>query len=124
MHALCLLGIQRHHSLGVHGQRYENQLQHLCNDIKKFETQISSICQRKTLMLLEHNNARPHTNAATSAAKDTVRSQVVPHPSYSLDLSPSYFRLFVGLKKFVSHVMKRFKLLWEMVSQIVSRILW
>jgi transposase len=50
-------------------------------------------------MLLQHDNTRPHTGAATSAAMESIRSEVVPHPPYSLDLVPSEFWLFAALKK-------------------------
>ena len=43
--------------------------------------------------------ARPHTNAATSAAIANIRFEVVPHPLYRPDLAPSDFRLFSGLKE-------------------------
>jgi hypothetical protein len=50
-------------------------------------------------MLLQHNNARPHISAATTVVKEKIRFQVVPHPSYSPDLVPSDFWLFVALMK-------------------------
>jgi hypothetical protein len=68
-------------------------------------------------MLLQHDNAKPHTSAVTSAVRESIGFEVVPHPPYSLDLAPSDFWLFAALKKplrgIQSHVMKNFKLLQE-----------
>jgi histone-lysine N-methyltransferase SETMAR len=41
----------------------------------------------------------PHTSAATSAAVNSIRFEVVPHPPYSPYLAPSDFWLFGALKK-------------------------
>jgi len=50
-------------------------------------------------MLFLHDNAKPNTFAATSAAIESIEFQVVPHPLYSLDLATSDFWLFAALKK-------------------------
>ena len=50
-------------------------------------------------MLLQHDNARPYTSAATSVAIKSIRFEVVPHPPYSLDLTPSDLWLLRALKK-------------------------
>jgi transposase len=50
-------------------------------------------------MLLQHDKARPHTSAAVSAAIESIRSEIVPHPPYSLDLVLSEFWLFAALKQ-------------------------
>jgi len=49
---------------------------------------------------------------------DSIRFEVVPHSTYNLALAPSDFQLFTQLsrniwKEFMSHVMKKFKLLWK-----------
>jgi histone-lysine N-methyltransferase SETMAR len=49
-------------------------------------------------MLFLHDNAEPHTIAATSAAIESIEFQV-PHPLYSPDMAPSDFLLFAVLKK-------------------------
>jgi len=68
-------------------------------------------------MFLQHDNAKPHTVSATLVVIESVIYEVVPHAPYSLDLAPSDFQLFAVLKKqlkgIISHVMKKFKLLWE-----------
>jgi len=45
-------------------------------------------------ILFEHDNARPHTSAATTDAIVCLGFTVLPHPAYSLDLAPSDFHLF------------------------------
>ena len=49
-------------------------------------------------ILIQHDNARPHTSLRTQEAISKFRWNVFPHPSYSLDLAPSNFHLFEPLK--------------------------
>ena len=49
--------------------------------------------------LLQHDNARPHTSAATRDAIQHLDFSVLPHPLYSPDLAPSDFHLFPKLKE-------------------------
>ena len=62
------------------------------------ETTNQSHLSWKKPTLLQHN-ARWHTSAATSSAKDSIRFEVVPHPLYSLHLALSDSCLFASLKK-------------------------
>jgi hypothetical protein len=55
-------------------------------------------------MLLQHDNATPHTSARTSAAMQSIISEVVPHLSYSPDLALSDFWLFEALNKHVKGI--------------------
>ena len=48
--------------------------------------------------LLQHDNARPHTSAATRDVIQRLGFSVLPHPPYSPDLAPSDFHLFPKLK--------------------------
>jgi histone-lysine N-methyltransferase SETMAR len=98
MHAHSFLGLQRHHSPGVNGQRYVNQFQDLCEDPKEAETMNKS-CSLGIIMLFRHDNARPPTSAATTAAVESIGFDVVPRPPYSPDLAPSDFWLFGALEK-------------------------
>lgn len=50
-------------------------------------------------VLLQHDNARPHTSRATTTAINELGFQVLPHPPYSPDLAPSDYHLFGALKK-------------------------
>jgi histone-lysine N-methyltransferase SETMAR len=49
--------------------------------------------------LLENDNARPHTSAATRDAIQRLDFSILLHPPYSPDLAPSDFRLFPKLKE-------------------------
>lgn len=44
--------------------------------------------------LLQKDNVRPHTNAATCDAIAHLGFTVLPHPAYCPDLIPSNFHLF------------------------------
>ena len=50
-------------------------------------------------VIILHDNARPHASGAVSEALDKYGWQVLPHPSYSPDMSPPHFDLFPKLKK-------------------------
>ena len=45
------------------------------------------------------DNARPHTARATIDALETLKFEVLSHPSYSTDLAPSDFHFFPHLKR-------------------------
>jgi hypothetical protein len=101
MHAHSFLGLQRHHSPWVYGQRYKNQLfKTYVKTLKRLKKWINHVGWWKK-PILQHDNARPHTSAATSAAVDSIEFEVVPHPPYSPDLAPSDFWLFGALKKHI-----------------------
>jgi transposase len=42
-------------------------------------------------MLLQHDDARPHTGAAATAVVERIILEIVPHPPYRPDLAPSDF---------------------------------
>jgi histone-lysine N-methyltransferase SETMAR len=50
-------------------------------------------------VLLQHDNARPHTAHATTETIEALHFQCLPHPPYSPDLAPSDFHLFGRLKE-------------------------
>jgi len=52
-------------------------------------------------VILHHDNARPHTAQATTAAIAAKGWTVLPHPPYSPDLAPSDFHLFGPLKDYL-----------------------
>lgn len=47
---------------------------------------------------LQHDNARPHTSHATTAALKHLGFKCLPHPPYSPDLAPSDYWLFSAMK--------------------------
>jgi histone-lysine N-methyltransferase SETMAR len=50
-------------------------------------------------VLILHGKVRPHASVAVSEILEKCGWQVLPHPSYSPDMSPPYFDLFPKLKK-------------------------
>jgi hypothetical protein len=48
-------------------------------------------------VILQHDNARPHTANITKAAIQELDWEILPHPPYSLDLAPSDYHLFRSL---------------------------
>jgi histone-lysine N-methyltransferase SETMAR len=50
---------------------------------------------------MPHENARPHTAAATQDLIATFGWEQFDHPSYSPDLAPSNFHVFLHLKNFL-----------------------
>ena len=52
-----------------------------------------------TGVLLQHDNARPHTARSTVATTQDLSFQCLPHPPYSPDLAPSDFHVFGPLKE-------------------------
>ena len=54
-------------------------------------------CSQK--VLLHHDNARPHTAAATVETVQQLGSEFLQHPPYSLDLAPSNYHIFSPLKE-------------------------
>jgi hypothetical protein len=53
-------------------------------------------------VVMIHDNARPHTAAATQNIITTFAWEQSDHPPYSPDLAPSDFRLFLHLKSFLA----------------------
>ena len=49
--------------------------------------------------LLQHDNARPHTSAATRDEIQRLDVLALPHSPYSPDLAPSDFHLFPKIKE-------------------------
>jgi len=52
-----------------------------------------------TGVLLQHDNARPHTARSTVATTQDLSFECLPHPPYSPDLVPSDFHVFGPLKE-------------------------
>ncbi|RUS78324.1 hypothetical protein EGW08_013928 [Elysia chlorotica] len=50
-------------------------------------------------VVIQHDNARPHTSRQTQCALQQLELPTIPHPTYSPDLAPSDFFLFPLLKK-------------------------
>jgi histone-lysine N-methyltransferase SETMAR len=52
-----------------------------------------------TVVILQHDNARPHTARATVATITDLHFDTLPHPPYSPDLTPSDYHMFGPLKE-------------------------
>jgi histone-lysine N-methyltransferase SETMAR len=52
-----------------------------------------------TGVVLQHDNARPHTARSTVATIQDLSFECLPHPPYSPDLDPSGFHVFGPLKE-------------------------
>jgi len=67
---------------------------------KRSGRSVKSVC-------LLHDNARPHIPAVTIGTLEEMNGEVLPHPAYSPDLTPSDFHLFGPLKEILGR--KRFR---------------
>jgi hypothetical protein len=70
------------------------------NTLSKLEKRFRRVRSGKnpTEMLLQHDNARPHTSLRTREHITKMGWTVLSHPPYSPDLAPSDFHLFLSLK--------------------------
>jgi len=67
--------------------------------LTKFKAQTSrGRTEQKTVLLLQHDNARPHTSLKTVEHAASLVWTVLPHPPRSPDLVPSDFQLFRLIK--------------------------
>jgi hypothetical protein len=64
---------------------------HLCPAIKSKQHRLLS-----TGVLLQHDNARPHTARSTVATIQNLSFECLPHLPYLPDLTPSDFHVFGG----------------------------
>ena len=48
----------------------------------------------KQLVILQHDNARPHVAKVVKKYLETLKWEILPHPPYSPDVAPSDFHLF------------------------------
>ena len=55
-------------------------------------------------VLLQHDNARPHTSIRTREVLASFGWTTIPHPPYSPDLAPSDYHLFAPVKDSISGV--------------------
>ncbi|GFO12310.1 histone-lysine N-methyltransferase SETMAR [Plakobranchus ocellatus] len=53
-----------------------------------------------SIVVLQHNNATPHTAKRTKEWLECYRWDIIPHPAHSPDLAPLDFHLFGPLKSY------------------------
>ena len=74
-----------------------------CSDLLKNHLRPAIKSKRRGLLstgiLLQHDNARPHTACTTVATINDLHFECLPHPAYSPDLAPSDFHMFGPLKE-------------------------
>ena len=78
--------------------------------VEKYCTEIDEMHQKRTSKQpalvnrkgpsLLHDNVKPHVSMITRQKLHTLNYEVLDHPPYSLDLSPTYFQFFKHLKYF------------------------
>lgn len=81
----------------INAEVYSAQLQNLSDALKEKRP---GLVNRKGV-ILQHDNARPHTAKFT---RDKIRQlgwEVLPHPPYSPDIAPSDYHLFRSLQDFL-----------------------
>ncbi|GFT51400.1 mariner Mos1 transposase [Trichonephila clavipes] len=75
----------------ITGDRYRTQLMRLSRALKDKRPQYN---ERHDKVILQHDNARPHVVKVVKTYLETLKWEVLPHPLYSPDLSPSDYHLF------------------------------
>lgn len=78
----------------INGEYYVDLLDKLDTAIRKKRPHLA-----KKKIIFQHDNARPHTCALTTAKLAKLKYDILPHPPYSPDLAPSDYYLFPKLKK-------------------------
>jgi hypothetical protein len=78
-------------NLTVTAERYCQQLRCLEKAIQQKRK------GRRHGVILQYDNARPHTTNMTKVAIQEHDWEIIPHPSYSPDLAPSDYHLFRSL---------------------------
>ncbi|GFW65690.1 mariner Mos1 transposase [Trichonephila clavipes] len=71
--------------------RYRTQLIHLSRTLKDKRPQYN---ERHDKVILQHDNARPHVAKMVKPYLETLKGEVLHHPQYSPDLSPSDYHMF------------------------------
>lgn len=67
--------------------------------LKNLKKRLTRVRKHKRNILLQHDNARPHTAHATVEAIHNLNFTVLPHPAYSPDLAPCDYHLFPKMKE-------------------------
>jgi hypothetical protein len=69
-----------------------------CQELRRMEEAIQQkLPRRRHGVILQHDNARPHTANMTKAAIQELDLEIFPHPPYSPGLDPLDYHLFLFL---------------------------
>lgn len=69
--------------------------------LRKLRRRVCRVRGSTDRILLQHDNATPHTSHATREALTKLKFETLPHPPYSPDLAPCDFYLFPNLKRYL-----------------------
>lgn len=92
-----------HHELvpdgrAINSDIYSEQLQKVCEIVRE---RYPALVNRRQL-LLQHDNARPHTSQTTRRTIQELGCiKVLPHPAYSPDIAPSDYHMFRSMAHFL-----------------------
>uniref|UniRef100_A0A914HQ22 Transposase n=1 Tax=Globodera rostochiensis TaxID=31243 RepID=A0A914HQ22_GLORO len=76
-----------------------------CQQLRRLNQAIQQKRPNRTYgVILQHDNARPHTANMTKMALQELGWEVLPHPPYSPDVAPSDYHLFRSLSNALSGV--------------------
>lgn len=78
----------------INSDRYCGQLEKLAHSIQQERPELAN----QKGVVIQHDNARPHTSLTTRQKLLSLGWDVLPHPPYSPDLAPSDFHLFRSLQ--------------------------
>ena len=78
----------------ISSEAYIETLQKLKTKIRRVRPNLET-----NKVLLQHDNARPHTSMRTREAITSFGWTTLPHPPYSPDLAPSHYHFFGAMKK-------------------------
>jgi len=83
------------HNITINAEYYCNQLDSLHHSITKNRPE-------KSYVILLHDNARPHTAVQTiRKITENLGWEILPHPAYSPDISPTDYHLFRHLSNYL-----------------------
>ena len=75
----------------ITGDGYRTQLMRLSQALKEKQSQYQ---EKHDKVILQHNNARTHIARPVKTYLETLKWEILPHPPYSPDISPSEYHLF------------------------------
>ena len=75
----------------ITAEHYQQQLMQLSRALKFKRPQYA---KRYDKVIFQHDNARPHVAKVVKETLEALNWDVLPHPSYSLDIAPLAYHLF------------------------------